>query len=210
MAELTDIRSTYALGKEYEAMMASQPINRKRNGERTKRIDEIVGERYGVNASTVDRAYKFSQGMDAIRKVYPTLAEDIMSGKRTIVKKEVIRIGTASDEDKLILISDLNHERPMAEPCTAKAQKIKARTVADRVLKENISQGVHRLVHGSAYEVTIDDLVSLIQDVANTAKGSLKSILNSRRNLVEGNREKIHDAIDEIFTETIQKMKEDF
>jgi len=107
---LTDEQRTYLLGKLYQARKhvhgfhtenrnpdgTFQSLQNGNTGEQN-RVSEQVAKEQGVAKNTVLRSYKFSQGIDSIRKVDSALAEDILKADTKMPKKDVMSIKTPAD-----------------------------------------------------------------------------------------------------------------
>lgn len=175
------------------------------NNKYGKTVNEVA-EKFGISGRTLSDHVQFKHGIDAIRDVDPVLADDILTEKKNVTMKEVRAIGKAKEEDKPGMIAELKTGKPVT--IKPKASKSKEELKADAERRQNIAKYVNHMVNGSSREATADDLISLIQDIADTTEGSLKSIINSRKKLVSENHELIIDSIDKIFTQTINNIKE--
>lgn len=75
-------------------------------------ISNEIAQKLGVSARTVLDDYQFSQGIDAIREQDPTLADEILKGKKKIHKADVMSIATAKDEARAEMIEKLKQDKP--------------------------------------------------------------------------------------------------
>ena len=221
---LTDEQRAYLTGKMYEARKHCHGAEKGGRGNQyadsgnsrktavTNSRDGtslIIANELGIGKTAVKDNYKFAQGIDAIKELEPELADDILTAKKDVTKKKVMDIGSASDEDKKVMIEELKQDKPKPTRSTKpRPTKTREEREADEQLKENISKAVMQMTRGDPIEATIDDLISLIQDVADAAVSSLRSILNSQKKIVTGNKETITESIADIFSRAIEKVKE--
>lgn len=211
---LTDEQRAYLTGKMYEARKHCVGNPNARNEDGTFQLAEkrpigrdgtslIIAEELGIGKTAVKDNYKFAKGIDAIREEDPELAEDILQGKKNVTKGSVMAVAKADGTEKADAINAVrNYKRP------SPSKKTQEERDADRELREKVSQSINEVVNGSTYEVTVDDLIELFQEAANTTVYSLKSIISSRKELVENNKTKVIESIDKIFTEMINEIKE--
>ena len=220
---LTDMQRTDLLGRYYQAKkhkhggdrgnqytkVASVENQHLPNSQKQGKVRTEIAKEFGVGATKVYDAYKFSQGIDAIREQDPALADSILKAEKRVTKADVMSIATAKDENRTEMIEELKQDKPKPiRTAKPKPGKTKEEREADEQLKKNISNTVDQLVNGTPIEATVDDLLSLIQDVADAAVSSLRSILNSQKKIVTGNKETITESIADIFSRAIEKVKE--
>jgi hypothetical protein len=106
---LTDEQRTYMIGKMYEARKQSQGGNREmqhdengrftassQNGAlRNGKTSIQIAKEIGVGQKTVERAEKFTKGVDALREVSPEAADKVLNGKTSATKSDVSELGKA-------------------------------------------------------------------------------------------------------------------
>lgn len=109
---LTDEQRTYMIGKMYEARKQSQGGNREmqhdengrftassQNGAlRNGKTSIQIAKEIGVGQKTVERAEKFTKGVDALREVSPEAADKVLNGKTSATKSDVSELGKAEPE----------------------------------------------------------------------------------------------------------------
>ena len=109
---LTDEQRMYMIGKMYEARKKSaggtganqHTVSKEQlpqNAEVAKRrygTATAIGNEIGVNGSTVERAEKFSKGVDALREVSPEAADKVLNGKTGVTKIDVQELAKAEPE----------------------------------------------------------------------------------------------------------------
>lgn len=105
---LTDEQRTYMIGKMYEARKQSygNHADRGDDGKYLKRQSDALGgktsiqiaKEIGVGQKTVERAEKFTKGVDALRDVSPEAADKVLNGKTSATKSDVSELGKAEPE----------------------------------------------------------------------------------------------------------------
>lgn len=110
---LTDEQKTYLIGKLYEARKKSRTGNhpQERNpdgtfhggqnvahGQPTK-TREVIAAEMGVGYKTVERAERFANGLDAIRKESPEAAEAILRGESGATKTAIMEVAGMEKSD---------------------------------------------------------------------------------------------------------------
>lgn len=202
---LTDEQRTYLLGKLYEARKQAHGGDRKSSDQIGHlihgRIKEKIAEEQGVGQGTVQRAEHFAKGIDAIREQEPELAENILTAKKKVNKTDVAKLAKAKEEDRPNIIAELKRNKP-------RVVKTKEEREEDKKLSERLSENVNRMRSGGKVEATADDLISMVQDLADASLASLKSILGTHIDIVNENKKDISERIIKIFNETVDKIKE--
>lgn len=202
---LTDEQKTYLLGKLYEARKNTQGGDRKSSrqnddlkGMRTK---DIIAIEVGVGSKTVERAEKFSKGVDALKEVSEEAAEKIMSGNSGAAKSEVSEIPNMTEDEKKQFAEDV---------VSGEIKKRHGWTKADREDRAKLEAIVADMYDPSTVpEFTIDWLIDDIQLNAKNYVDLLRNTLKDRSTLLtDENKPKIADAIQKYVIDEILKVKE--
>ena len=212
---LSEEQKDYMMGKMYEARKntdafkgnqytskSGESQNANNQNGRTPRTDEIIGAELGVNHATVHRAYKFAQGVDALREVSKEAADKVMSGNSGATKGEVREILKMSDKEKKKFAADV---------VSGEIKKNRReRTPSEEVQKRSaaIDAAVERITNPDAVpEYTLDDLLNELQENASSFVSMVRRMIAIRSNVLsdEVAREKVRGAIE---ANIINKIKE--
>lgn len=202
---LTDEQKTYLLGKLYEARKNTQGGDRKssrQNGDmKGKRTKDIIAAEVGVGSKTVERAEKFSKGVDALKEVSEEAAEKIMSGNSGVAKSDVSEIVNMNADEKKQFAEDV---------VSGDVKKRRGWTKADResrALTERIVAEMKDTEHLPVF--TIDALVECMEIDAENYISSLRNRLVERSELLTPENKKIlATMIETKIINEIQKIKE--
>lgn len=189
---LTDEQRTYLLGKMYEARKMSSGGDRKseefsrmqneflkKSNGRTMRTYDTIAKEQGVNASTVQRAERFSKGVDALREVSPEAAEKILNGDTLAAKKDVSELAKAEPDIIEAFAQAVNEgKKPERKPRKPKTEEEK-RDIAEI---EAIMRDMRN--PNTTPEFTIDYLLEDIELNGQTYVELLANTLKDRSNLV--------------------------
>lgn len=97
----------YLIGKVYEARK-SEASNGKFPYERNRTYKETanyVAEELGIGATTVKRYFRYTRGIDAIRKADAQMAEDILTGRKKTRVMDIMGIGVAKDDARKQMVN---------------------------------------------------------------------------------------------------------
>ena len=146
-----------------------------------------IAQEYGIGKATVERAEKYSKGIDAIRAQSPTAANDILTGKIKIPKSDVQKIGTAKPEERDNLAKAVVEGKPLPvknpEPApTFNFDKpISTRSKEGRQLMERIRADVERQTDGKLEEITLSDFSEMLECDVQSMIERLTDVLSSKR-----------------------------
>lgn len=214
---LTDEQRTYLLGKMYEARKnitafkgnqyttesgGMQNEFKQKTG-RTMRTYDIIAKEQGVNASTVQRAERFSKGVDALREVSSEAADKVLEGKVKITRSEVADLAK-SESDTIEAFAQVVNDgkRPERKPRKPKTEEEKRNMVEIEAIMADMRNPT------TTPEFTIDYLIEDIEINGQTYVELLANTLKDRSNLVtDENKPRIAAAIDKV-VESIIKVRE--
>ena len=234
---LTDEQRTYMIGKMYEARKKSvgapegnanakkqmlqnanivfsgeksksQNSNLKSGG-RTPRTDEIIGEELGVNHATVHRAYKFAQGVDALKEVNPEAADKVLRGEANVTKAGVRTIKDMDGEAKARVAKAIEQgeqvkfktEGPPKAEILEEKKKNAGRSTERRERMKIIERANQGITDDSVREkFNADDLLEEIRINGSNYAAQLRRSIEMRSEILneDGAREKARNAVDEI------------
>lgn len=102
---LSEEQRMYLLGKLYESRKNCHGGNRKSSRQNDDLINgpgktvRIIAQEQGVGARTVERAEKFAQGVDALRKVSTEAAEMVLAGTAGTTKQDIAALAKCGEDD---------------------------------------------------------------------------------------------------------------
>ena len=222
---LTDEQRAYVIGKAYGARRNSvgAPIG---NSNAAKQIDQSgqivfddrrkgdtrkqVADELGVGEGTVQRAFAFSNGIDALREVSPEAADKVLSGKTGVSRSAIGEIQNMQpDEIQDAVEKILSDDKAEQRKVGAKVSRVRVNSEEDRQRIKDIEAIVADMYDPTtAPEFTIDFLIEDIEANANIYIELLKNTFIDRANLItEENKPRIIAAIDNIISE-IEKVRE--
>lgn len=215
---LTDEQRTYLLGKMYEARKKSigaQDGNKNaekqrmqnefielHNG-RTMRTYDVIAKEQGVNASTVQRAERFSKGVDALREVSSEAADKVLKGKAKIARSKVADLAKSESDIIEAFAQAVNKGKmPERKPRKPKTEEEKRDMAEIEAIMADMRNPT------TTPEFTIDYLIEDIEINGQIYVELLANTLKDRSNLVtDENKPRIAAAIDKV-VESIMKVKE--
>ena len=214
---LTDEQRTYMIGKMYEARKQSQGGNREmqhdengrftassQNGAlRNGKTSIQIAKEIGVGQKTVERAEKFSKGVDTLRKVSPEAADKVLEGKSKITKTEVADLAKSEPDIIEAFAQAVNEgKRPERKPRKPKTEEEKCDMAEIEAIMADMRDPT------TTPEFTIDYLIEDIELNGQTYVELLANTLKDRSNLVtDVNKPRIAAAIDKV-VESIKKVRE--
>lgn len=221
---LTDEQRTYMIGKMYEARKQSQGGNREmqhdengrftassQNGAlRNGKTSIQIAKEIGVGQKTVERAEKFTKGVDALREVSPEAADKVLSGKAKVTKTEIQEVPKMEPEQvKAAADAILSDMAVKPKPDKPKPDKPKGPgyTKADRELHEIIQKSITAQTNYDAPSTyNIDDLIQEIEINGNNYINSLKNTLEHRKDIVKDAdaKNRVSQAISKIIQDIVK------
>lgn len=120
---LTDVQITILRGKMYEARKHKFGAEKGGRGNQYNKVvkdqkdplpkstAEILAKELGVSEPTIKRSEKFAKGFDAIQKEDQKLASEILSGKKSVNKSDVIQIANAKEKERPDMIQALKEDK---------------------------------------------------------------------------------------------------
>lgn len=209
---LSDENKTYLWGKIYEARKQSHGNNAPRgaNGKYLKRHNDDsengkvsiqIANELGIAQSTVERAEKFSKGIDFIKEISAEAADKILAGGTKVTKKAVREFRELDEPQKTEFIdSVLSGEKPKQKPQGFTKEARRDKKLLDEVVSDMYSP--------EKKEFTVEMLLGDIEINGEDYVNLLRNTLIERSTLLIGeNRSRVVEKIDEIINK-IQKLKE--
>lgn len=167
------------------------------------RTSEEIGKEFGVAARTVDDAYAFHKGIEAIKAEDPDTANDILTGKVSVPKKVVQDIRKAEPEKVKETI------KAIKDGSIKKKNNHKTPSPEDRRMMESINKSVEDSRRDTYSAPSVDDLIKAIKNNAIPYVRMLKSLIDGYKDIVDANKETVIRAIDEYVIDEINKLKEE-
>lgn len=201
---LTEEQKRYLIGKQLEARKLhkggdrrSKEFSNDQSGRMKKfreTAEEIASE-HKIGATTVKRAEKYAQGIDAIREEEPELANAILNAERKLSKKDVEEIGIAHPAAKKAMINSIR---------TGEAEK-KSRPKGEM---KKITGIVESLSDETSMEYTVHHLTEQIRMNSETFIRSLSNLIMDHTDICNVHQMEIVKAIDTHITNKINQIKE--
>ena len=223
---LTDEQRTVLIGKMYEARKKS--CGGDRGNQYTKvascqndnlaitgpaKTARQIAQEVGVGQSTVNRAEKFSKGIDALAEVSKEAADKILAGGSGVNKKDVMDVPKMElEQRKEFAQAVISGEKPKPKPIKNSNIPSKPRSKKSEEDQE-IENRVGRIIEiqndiNRDTSITIQDLAELVEEDGKDYVSSLRNMLVVRSTLLVGeNRQMIAKVIENIINE-IYKVKE--
>ena len=213
---LTDEQKTYMIGKMYEARKNTAAFkgnqHTKSGGHQNDdsqnvsgKTAKIIAKELGIGQSTVERAEKFTQGLDTLREESPEAATTILRGGSGATKKDIMALPSMKEEERKKFAEDV-----LSGEVKAKRSYIKEEPQKNP--KNDLDQ--IRAIIADMYdpstvpEFTVDLLVEDIEANGIEYVSLLRNTLVDRSTLLTPeNKPFVAKAIDKIIKE-IQKVKE--
>ena len=211
---LTDEQRTYLLGKMYEARKNTAAFKGnqyttesggmqnefKQKTGRTMRTYDIIAKEQGVNASTVQRAERFSKGVDALREVSSEAADKVLEGKSKIAKTEVADLAKSEPEIIEAFAQAVNEgKKPKRKPRKPKTEEEKRDIDEIEAIMRDMRDPT------TTPEFTIDFLIEDIELNGQTYVELLANTIADRKNLVtDENKPLIVAAINKVVDEILK------
>lgn len=197
---MTQEQKYYLLGTEYRERKKKNAAS---HGSGVRTSQEIARE-YGINHSTVERAEHFAEGIDAVREMYPDVADEILCGKIKVSQKSIVTIGRADYADQRMLIRFLCNGTPVEGARTKEGAKknLRAMSAVDSAVA-GIYSGTNRA------EYTVDSLMREISMNADSFINSLKRTLDGNQALCRENKRTVIATLHKHITKEIEKFEEE-
>lgn len=122
---LTSEQRTLLLGKLYESRKMSVGGNRGNQytkepshqnddlPKESKRTAQIIAKEMGVGQATVERAEKFSKGIDALEEVSKEAAEKVLSGKSGMTKAAIMELPKLEPQERKNVAQAIMENKPI-------------------------------------------------------------------------------------------------
>lgn len=215
---LTAAQKRYLLGKLYEARKQSRGNNAKR-GESGKylsnqnddagRTVDIIAEEQGIGSASVERAGRFSQGLDKAEEVVPGFRQKILSEEVKAPQDEIAEIRNMEGEKEIkSAVEKILNPKTIIKPNIPSKPRTK-QTEEEKQIADRVNRIVE-IQNDSERDtsITINDLAELVEEDGKDYVSSLRNMLVVRSTLLVGeNRQVIANVLENIINE-IYKVKE--
>lgn len=210
---LSDENKTYCIGKMKEARKKSEGGNganqytreqlTQNGGEAKKRYGTAaaIARELGVGINTVERAEKFAQGVDALKKVSPEAAEKVLQGKANITKAAVQELAK-KDEKEIKAVAK----------AIEKGQNLKATTFPSGAVSkpkedDQMKPVISRDRDAPPPEYTLDDLLEELRAVNEDYIRKCRIIIGHHKQMIQKNAAEVSTVFHEVIIE-LEKMEE--
>lgn len=200
---LTENQITRLQGKMFEARRNSQGGDRKSQrarDEKSKPQNEVlisknkhgtageIASELGVAHATIERAYQFSKGIDAIQEVSPETADKILSNKLNVSKKVIRGISKADKEEIPKIIKEIEEQTIKRYTKPSPKPEYKGGGSREyRNLRQEIAQNVAEMYDSNNEpEYTVNDMAEEIRVNADNFIRTITNILQVRKALLVG------------------------
>ena len=221
---LTEPQKDYMVGKLYEVRKKStggqigndnakkrcgQNVHIVFNAEQNKRTAEDIGEEFGITARSVQRAEKFSRGIDALKAISRDAAERVLKGNTSITKAKVSAIPKMTPDAIEEVAQAIINGEPIPRQEVKQEYKPRGWTKADREERTKLETIATDMYDRTTVpEYTVD---SLVDDIQLCAEGFIQQIKNTLKDrsdvLTAENKPIISDAIDLYIIKEIEKVR---
>lgn len=214
---LNEQQRRYLTGKLYEARKHTHGGNRGNQytnmataekrplPKNTDGVSAVVAQELGIGKTMVKDSYQFAKGIDAIRKVNPQAADDILSGKKKTTKRSIQDIGKATPENADALMTELLDDKPTKKNMVARSGN--GGTSENRKLSREVREIIGGMVDDTPMEYTIDNLTEQIGFNADAFIGVISNLIMDHKDLCDDHRMEVGLAIGEVIAK-IEKIKE--
>ena len=204
---LTDEQRTMLIGKMYEARKKSIGDHADRGSDGKylshqngdiggKRTKDAIAKELGIGSSTVERAGKFAEGVDAIREESPEAADKILQGKSGLTKAQVSEIPKMEPEKRReVAVNIVSGAKPA--PKKAEPPKRPGNTKESRAIYEAIAQS-NAAVREVESSYTVEDLYEEIVVNAKSYVDMLRNTLAIRHSVLDQDRDRIRKGVQDI------------
>ena len=214
---LTETQRTFLIGKLFEARKHTHGGNRgnqytevakrkncvlpndTKDNHENKTAKNIAKE-FGVSPRTVDAAFAYSKGIDAIKKEDPNLADDILTGKISVTHKAVESIRNIDQPEIKSTIKAIKDGT--FRKCPTKKTEEEKKELNDIARRAEQSRTV------STYTPEIKDLVRDLKNNSAPYIRLLNQMISGYKGVIKGNSEIVLNTIKECIEDEIEKIKE--
>lgn len=218
---LTEEQRTYMIGKLYEArkqslggnygnqytkMATGQNVQKPNQQGRKKWTAESIGDEYGITSRSVQRAEKYSQGIDTLKDVSADAAEKVLAGQSNVTKKminELPKMGANVVEEIATAIVN-------GGPIPRQRMKVERKAESNHDNPEELEAIIADMYDRSTVpEYTVDSLVYEIQLCANEYVQQIQNTLKDRSEVLTAeNKPIIAEAINHYIIENFEKVRD--
>ena len=167
------------------------------------RTRDIVARELGVGTRTVDRAVKFTKGIDAIREDSPEVADKILQGGTRATKTLIMEYPEMGLDDKRLFVDAVKSgERPKnasGKPVGFNQEMRKLHAEINAIANDMCDPD-------STPEYALSDLTTEIKENGEAYIRQLTRTLNDRKELYAGNAEAQDEVSEAITTVIIEKI----
>jgi len=218
---LTEEQRTYMIGKLYEARKRSQGgsygnqytkvpcghnVHKANQRERKKKTAESIGDEYGITGRSVQRAEKYSQGIDTLKDVSPDAAEKVLTGRSNVTKKTIKDLPRMEPEEVEAVASSIVNGGPI--PRQKGNRKCKTKIDSDNPVElDGIIADMYD--RSTVPEYTADSLIYEIKLCADEYVKQIQHMLQDRSKvLTTESKPQIADTIDRYIIEEFMKVRD--
>jgi len=208
---LNDEQITYIRGEMYKARKKSESTRDERgrfspshlNEDAVKgpaRTAKIIAKELGVGQSTIERAEKFHDGVDAIKEVSPEAADKVLQGKSGLTKTQVSEVPKMEPEKRReVVAAILSGQKPEAMKSKEPRQKKQGYGKETRAINDAMSKysSASRETEPVA-EYSVDDLYEEIVVNAKAYVDMLRNTLVIRHSVLDKDRDRIRKGVQDI------------
>lgn len=218
---LTEEQRTYMIGKLYEArkqslggnygnqytkMATGQNVQKPNQQGRKKWTAESIGDEYGITSRSVQRAEKYSQGIDTLKDVSADAAEKVLAGQSNVTKKminELPKMGANVVEEIATAIVN-------GGPIPRQRMKVERKAESNHDNPVELEAIIADMYDRSTVpEYTVDSLVYEIQLCADEYVQQIRHTLKDRSEVLTAeNKPIIADAINHYIIENFEKVRD--
>lgn len=218
---LTEKQRRYLIGKLYEARKHTHGAEKGGRGNQYTKVvsDEIrnlpkpkngvirqqVADEMHIGTTQVTDSYHFAKGIDAIRKVNPQVADDILTGEKKASKGTVQEIGRADPEDAGSLVDELLNKKAAKKETVNRPGT--GATSENRKLSREVREIIGGMSDDTPMEYTIDNLTEQIGFNADAFIRVISNLIMDHRDICDEHRMEVGLAICEVISK-IEKIKE--
>lgn len=165
-----------------------------------------IAHELGIGQATVERDAKFTDGVNAIRRVSKEAADKVMRGNSGVTKKEVMSFPTMAPEEKSKFVDDIVSGAIKTNRSQSQSKSKEEREL--RTLTESIAADMYD--PDFVPEFTIDMLIGSIKANSKNFTETLSIILKERKSLItDKTRDRVEETIDKyVIEETVKIIKE--
>ena len=214
---LTSEQRTYLLGKLYEARKHMQGGDRRSETFSSSQNANLKGIRIGdqiaqeqkVGKGTVNRAYEYSRGIDAIKEEEPELAESLLKAETKVSKTSIQEIGIAKPEEQSEMIQALKGGEKPEKPVVQRRSKEEIKKEKEDMQEIGSIWDEMRKEETQA-EYTVNSLLQDIElNVSMPFVRLLRQYIESNRSICTQNKQAVVKAIHENITVKVDEIEKE-